>query len=283
MQIGANQAESSPALLSLALPVSDSIRKTSWSPSLSISPIELVLALYQFVILIFSLTVHECAHAWMANRLGDPTGRIEGRISLNPARHIDLLGTIVYPLLMLVSPLLGFGGTGVPFGWGKPVPVLTRNLQKITRDDNRIALAGPVANLFLVLIAFLALVALILASPQNGGSADFSNQDLSNQGQNLLGQLLDRFSATQALMLIASLTVKINLALFIFNLLPVPPLDASRFVRNLLPSNALDTFDTIGRFSFVIVFILGRLLVSFLLPPATAVVVLALNLVLQHL
>jgi Zn-dependent protease len=239
---------------------------------LELSPIALLLALYQFVILVFSLSVHECAHAWMAARLGDQTGRLEGRISLNPARHIDLVGTIVYPLFMIVAPLLGWGGSGVLFGWGKPVPVLTRNLQKITRDDNLITVAGPIANLLLAVAGFLFLVLLILAVP-GGRDAAASSQAPA---------LLDSFTAIQALTLLASLTIQINLALVIFNLIPIPPLDASRFVRNLLPYNALDTFDAIGRFGFVVIFILGRLLVNLLLAPATALVAAALSLFLPH-
>ncbi len=237
------------------------------------SPIALVLALYQFVILVFSLSVHECAHAWMASRLGDQTGRLEGRISLNPVRHIDPIGTLLYPLLMIVAPLLGWGGSGILFGWGKPVPVITRNFQKITRDDNFVTLAGPVASLLLAILAFLALVVLILAVPGGREAVDITTN----------GQIaLDGLTVTQALALLGWLGIEVNLALVFFNLLPIPPLDASRFVRNMLPYNALETFDTIGRFGFVIIFILGRLLIGFLLGPATAIVAAALSLFLAR-
>lgn len=237
------------------------------------SPLALVLDVYQFVILIFSLSVHESAHAWMASRLGDQTARLEGRISLNPARHIDPMGTILYPLLTILAPMFGFGGSGILLGWGKPVPIITRNFQKITRDDNYVTLAGPIASLLLAFLAFLALVVLILAVPGGREAVDITTN----------GQIaLDGLSVTQALALLGWLGIEVNLALVIFNLVPVPPLDASRFVRNLLPYNALNTFDTIGRFGFVIVFILGRILVNLLLGPATALVAAALSLFLQH-
>ncbi|HEX4322206.1 MAG TPA: site-2 protease family protein [Acidobacteriaceae bacterium] len=235
------------------------------------SGIELVIALYQFVILLFSLSVHESAHAWMASRMGDYTARLEGRITLNPQRHIDLIGTIIYPALMIFGPLIGFGGGGIVFGWGKPVPVITRNLKHITRQDNIIALAGPAANLLLALCAFLVMVVLAFVLP-GGRSAVIG----AVQGQIFLGAA----SAPQAIAMLLWLMIEVNLALFFFNFLPIPPLDASRIVRNLLPYNALNTFDTIGRFGFIIIFILGRFVVGIFLGPALHLILSLLALVL---
>jgi Zn-dependent protease len=216
----------------------------------------LVFALYQFVILLFSLSVHESAHAWMASRLGDYTARLEGRITLNPIRHIDLIGTIIYPALMILGPLIGLGGSTTVFGWGKPTPVITRNLKKITLYDNLIALAGPVANLLLAIAAFLVMLLLVLFIPA---------------GRDVLTGA-SAASAPEAVVMLLWLTIKVNLALFFFNFLPIPPLDASRIVRNLLPYNSLNTFDAIGRFGFVVIFILGRYVVAFFLGPAMAIV-----------
>jgi len=240
---------------------------------LQASSIEFVIALYQFVILLFSLSVHECAHAWMASRLGDQTARLEGRISLNPTRHIDPIGTLLYPALMILGPFIGFGGGGVVFGWGKPIPIITRNFTKITRDDNLVTLAGPAANLLLTLVAFVLMVVLALAIP-GGRSAVIGTV----QGQIFLGEA----SAPQAMAMLFWLMIEVNLALFFFNFLPIPPLDASRFVRNLLPYNALNTFDTIGRFGFVIIFILGRFVVGIFLGPAMGIVVAALSVFLRQ-
>lgn len=240
------------------------------------SSIDLVIALFKFVILLFSLSVHECAHAWMASQLGDQTARLEGRITLNPARHIDPLGTFLYPALMIFGPLIGFtwfGSGGIILGWGKPVPVITRNLKKITRYDSYITLAGPVANLLLAFLAFLMLVLLILAIP--GGREAVEG---TLQGQIIISGA----SAPQALALLGLLAVQINLALLFFNFLPIPPLDASRFVRNLLPYNSLNTFDTIGRYGFILIFFLGRIVVGIFLGPAMAIFGATLELFLQH-
>ena len=205
----------------------------------------------------------------MASRLGDQTARLEGRISLNPTRHIDPIGTLLYPALMIFGPLIGFGGGGIVLGWGKPVPIITRNLKKITRYDNLISAAGPAANLILVIATFILMVVLALAMP--GGRAAVIG---AIQGQIFLGAA----SAPQAIAMLAWLMIRVNLGLIFFNLLPIPPLDASRVVRNLLPYNSLNTFDTIGRFGFIIIFILGRIVVSIFLGPALALVIAGLSL-----
>lgn len=228
------------------------------------SSIDLVIALYQFVILLFSISCHQCAQAWMASRLGDYTARLEGRITLNPARHIDILGTVVYPALMILGPFIGFGGGGIVFGWGKPVPIITRNLKKITLYDNLISLAGPVVNLVVALFAILMLVVLILALP---GGREAVIATIQNQ------IFVGATSAPQAVALLGWLLIEVNLALVFFNLIPIPPLDASRIVRNLLPYNSLNTFDTIGRFGFIIIFILGSFVVRLFLGPAMHLVV----------
>src|SRR5271166_1397096 len=129
---------------------------------------DFIKAVFEFVILIFSLCVHECAHAWMASRLGDQTARLQGRITLNPMYHVDPVGTLLFPGLMIFGPFFGlsfFGGMLV--GWAKPTPVITRNFRKIVRDDNLTTLAGPVSNLLLVLAA-LVVLAIEIHSVPNG-------------------------------------------------------------------------------------------------------------------
>ena len=100
----------------------------------------IILAIFEFAVLLFSLSLHEAAHAWMANRLGDPTARMLGRVTLNPIKHIDLLGTVILPIIMLVV------NTGFLFGWAKPTPVTTANFKNITRDDILTTVAGPASN-----------------------------------------------------------------------------------------------------------------------------------------
>ena len=113
-------------------------------------PSSFLIAIFEFVILIFSLSVHECAHAWMASRLGDQTARLQGRVTLNPMYHVDPIGTLLFPALMIFGPLFSGGALGgFLVGWAKPTPVITRNFRKLVRDDTLVTLAGPVSNLLL--------------------------------------------------------------------------------------------------------------------------------------
>jgi Zn-dependent protease len=193
----------------------------------------------------------------MASRLGDQTARLQGRVSLNPIRHIDPIGTLLMPALMI------FGGIGFLVGWAKPTPVVTRNFKNIRRDDNLTTLAGPASNLILVLSAFVLLVLLMVAIP--GGQdavVSAANRELNPNGE----------SALQALALLGYLAIEVNLALMFFNLLPIPPLDGSHILRNMLPYNALNTYDQFGRFGFILIIILGRFIVPFFMNPAIDVV-----------
>src|SRR6202000_668936 len=119
---------------------------------------------FEFVLLIFSLTVHECAHAWAASRLGDQTARLQGRVTLNPMYPCDPFGTLFLPALMIFGPLLGGGMLGgFLFGWAKPTPVITRNFKKIVRDDVLTTLAGPLSNLLIAFARLAGLAAIILS------------------------------------------------------------------------------------------------------------------------
>jgi len=125
-----------------------------------------LIAVFEFVLLLFSLSFHECAHAWMASRLGDQTARLEGRITLNPMYHVDPVGTLLFPALIIFGPFIGLNFfSGFLIGWAKPTPVITRNFKKIVRDDNLTTLAGPVSNLILVLLAFCGLAILSVVIP----------------------------------------------------------------------------------------------------------------------
>jgi Zn-dependent protease len=231
-----------------------------------------LIAVFEFVLLIFSLSVHECAHAWMASRLGDQTARLQGRITLNPMYHVDPIGTLLFPALMIFGPFIGFSMFGgMLVGWAKPTPVITRNFRKIVRDDNLTTLAGPVSNLLIVLAAFLALVVVSVAVPDGRLLVQSSFSGMLGLGQG---------SAIEALVLLCILAIEINLSLCFFNLLPIPPLDGSRVLRNMLPYRAVQTYDRIGGWlGFLLMILVGRVVLSALLGPSLGLLYWALTMV----
>lgn len=174
--------------------------------------------------LLFALTFHEFAHGFIAYRLGDPTARDAGRLTLNPLKHLDPLGTIAFFF--------------IKFGWAKPVPVNPRYFQNPKKDMLWVALAGPVTNLALAVISAILTKAIWT-----------------------LASILPYSSAAEAIlvplnsMLIAS--VWINLVLCIFNFLPIPPLDGSRILMGLLPNNLALSYMRLERFGFIIILVLA--------------------------
>ena len=168
--------------------------------------------------LIFAITLHEAAHAYAAYALGDPTARSQGRVSLDPVRHIDLMGTILLPGLLLLS------GTPLVIGWAKPVPVDLRQFKNPRRDMALVALAGPASN------AFQALVAAILLHFVIG-----SDSMVSKWAFDILRS-----------------TIMLNCVLAAFNMLPLPPLDGSRLVLWALPSALVPPFVRLERYGMLI-------------------------------
>ena len=179
-----------------------------------------------FIVLLFSLTVHEMAHAWTADRLGDPTARLLGRVSLNPIVHADPIGTVVFPLLSMISGAM-------LIGWAKPVPVTLRYLRHPRRDYMLVAAAGPASNLILAVFAAI-LLAIIPISPQTLGESNVSVP---------LAKLLSGL-------------VQLNVLLAIFNMLPVPPLDGGNVLAGLLPPNLAAVFNKIRPYGFVLLYAL---------------------------
>lgn len=225
----------------------------------------LLIAVFEFVLLLFSLSFHECAHAWMASRLGDHTARMQGRVTLNPMYHVDPVGTLLFPALIIFGPLFGFtffGGLLV--GWAKPTPVITRNFRKIVRYDNLTTLAGPASNLILVAVAFLVLLVISFAVP-NGRMLVLA----SLNG----GLVLNDSSGLQPIVVLAILAIEINLSLFFFNLLPIPPLDGSRVLHNLLPYNLAQSYDRVNIWvSYLLMIFVGGYILRLLLAPSLALV-----------
>ena len=227
-------------------------------------PTAFVIAVFEFVLLLFSLSFHECAHAWMASRLGDQTARLQGRITLNPMYHIDPIGTLLFPALVIFGPLIGFHLPFMLVGWAKPTPVITRNFKKIVRDDNLTTLAGPFSNLILVVVALAALVVMAKAMPNGAPIVQLSFAAALGMADPSQGH---------PVALLLSLAILINFSLFFFNLLPIPPLDGSRVVRNMLPYNAVQVYDRIGGWiSYLLMIFVGSFLLRLLLWPALELV-----------
>jgi Zn-dependent protease len=221
------------------------------------------------VILLFSLSVHEFAHAWTSSYLGDQTARMEGRVTLNPLNHIDPIGSLLFPAVAIFGPLVGFTFfSGLVFGWAKPTPIITRNFRRITRDDSLTTLAGPAANL---LLAFLASAVLAIISVAMQGGQELVMAAFHGQ------VAVDPLSA---FVVISVLAIQINLTLVFFNLLPIPPLDGSRLLRNLLPYNAVQAYDKIPIWvSYLFMFVLGGTVLRFLVSPLLELVYVALALI----
>lgn len=237
----------------------------STSRGLQLESGALVVAVFEFVLLLFSLSVHECAHAWTASRLGDHTARELGRVTLNPLEHIDPIGTLLFPAIAIFGPLIGLNTfRGMLIGWAKPTPVLTRNFNNIVRDDNLTTLAGPASNLLLVLIAFIVLAVISLVSPDDHLLVLYVFD----------GSLVDGVpSALQAIVLLCSLAIRINLSLFFFNLFPIPPLDGSHLLRNMLPYNAMQFYDRIPIWvSYILMLVLGGFLLAILVGPSLGLI-----------
>jgi Zn-dependent protease len=193
-----------------------------------------------FAVLLFSLTVHEAAHAFTADRLGDPTARMLGRVSLNPAVHVDPIGTVVFPLIAIV--------TNLPvIGWAKPVPVNLRNLRHHRRDFMVVAAAGPASNLVLAIGAAALLRTLPL------GGADPASLALGD----LMAQVLQRM-------------LLINVLLAVFNMIPVPPLDGGNVLAGLLPPALAHQFDRLRPWGFLILYglMLSGALSYLVMPPS---------------
>jgi Zn-dependent protease len=178
--------------------------------------------------LVFAIVLHEISHGWVANAFGDPTARELGRLSLNPVRHVDPVGTIALPLVLAIA--------GAPvFGWAKPVPVVAARMRRPRLHMMLVAMAGPGMNLLLALLATLAIALLRWLAPAGGAGWAFLYLNLVN-------------------------FLVINIFLAVFNMLPIPPFDGGHVVEGLLPRPLARRWAKLGRYGFPLLIVLLVLL-----------------------
>ena len=179
-----------------------------------------------FAVLLFSLTFHEFAHAWTADRLGDPTARLLGRVSFNPIVHADPIGTVLFPLLALIGNL-------PIIGWAKPVPVVISRLRRQRSDYVLVAAAGPASNLILAVVASFILTAIPIDPV-----------------------VLEAPSVAAPIVTFLSLAISLNILLAVFNMLPIPPLDGGNVLSGLLPLKFAAMLDQVRPYGFLILYAL---------------------------
>jgi len=187
---------------------------------------ELIFGLVTLIILIFSAILHEIAHGYVAERFGDPTARLAGRLTLNPKNHIDPLMSILLPLMLLLS------GSPVIFGAAKPVPIDPFNLKEGRKDIALVALAGPLTNVVIAVLGSLLIKLLPIFS-----------------------DLLSPFLSSVLYLLLSNI-ITLNLLLAIFNLLPIPPLDGSKVFALLLPKQLANAYLSLSSIGFILILFL---------------------------
>jgi Zn-dependent protease len=214
--------------------------------------LEAVNAFMQLVVFLLAISVHESAHAWMASRRGDQTARMLGRVTLNPIKHIDPIGSILLPVLCYFThfPI---------FGWAKPTPVNTRNFKDPVLDDILTSVAGPVSNFMQAAIALI--IMLLVSATSVTGKAMV--QALAGYGS-----VLDTNSPLMPIVLLLFNGMMINMLLGIFNLFPIPPLDGSHVLRHFLPDGVRRVYDQLGMFALILMFAFGGPVLGAVFNPA---------------
>ena len=220
---------------------------------MALDNIKIVGMVFQFITFLFAISIHESAHAWVAMRRGDPTAYMLGRVTLNPIKHIDPIGSVLLPILGL------YNGGGI-LGWAKPTPVNPRNFKRLVLDDVLVSVAGPVSN-FIVAIGALLLLAAVTLAP--GGRE-------SVQGLAAGAGLPGTSSIIEPITLLIYELLWINIVLAMFNLIPVPPLDGSHVIRHFMPESVRSIFDRIGIFGLLVLVVMAPGLIAAWIHPGIA-------------
>lgn len=204
------------------------------------------LAVFEYVVLLLALSWHDLVQSWLANRLGDPTARMLGRMTLNPLKHFDVLGTAIFPILYIFrSPLV--------LGWTKQVPVTVRNLRRGSRDEMMVYASGPAANLAAAAVCLLLLVIGKTVSPAVAAALPVAAElTMRNPGVGTEG-----LPTIFPIVLLLYCGILVNLLLFAFNLVPLPTLDGGKILRHFLPYNAAQQYDRMGFYLMLAFFFIG--------------------------
>jgi len=186
------------------------------------------------VVLVFSISAHEAAHAWMSNRFGDDTARLLGRITLNPVAHIDPIGTLLIPIVSFIFGSMGGTVARIPLiGWGKPTPVNPLRWRDKDRANVMVSAAGIIVNTFIAICAFVVIKVLLMT-----------------------GWWFTEGSLQEPVKLILQMFLTMNVSLAVFNLLPFPPLDGSKILETFLPASAQPILALMEQYGFIILMML---------------------------
>jgi Zn-dependent protease len=221
--------------------------------------LEVALALFEYVVLLLAISLHDAAQAWVAARFGDPTAKMLGRQSMNPVKHFDLFGTLIFPIFYMVQ-------SSLIFGWGKPVPITERNFRR-AKDEMLVYLSGPIAHLLGAGVCLAVLVLLKHTVPGAAASLPIAMALAERVPGVSTLDLPPIFPA----MLFLYYGILVNLLLLAFNVIPLPSLDGGKVLRHFLPYNAQKTFDSMGLYLMIAFFFLGFRLIFMIVGPLLGV------------